>query len=784
MNSFYIFNLEYKKQVEKPANTTATVIFCPESTIDASQLQIEIKEFYSKYYQTEKTIFLGGQYIDDFEKNIFDNKEKIFKHIPKIDNENFYDNLHVLSFDRFAELKDLGVSHLKNFPFLKSFSNSYLSLGAQNFFLNHEGLVESIGDSQHYVFPSRKHSQRFLRTANVLLYSCEITFLALGLLKHFHKKDYRYIYCDTSSINSVAMALNALSNCFKTRNQTVNYPINSFKSYEGLYDEKLQLKPNSFVLVSASTSGSIIEHIIKKQSALTKNDIIILFYLENKNPSEVMKEQVLCNLTKSETNPKGVERYDTFTDEKCDLCDRGSFPIEVSGDVFLLEKPKINSIVIGSDDIAIQRSAKFINQFISEEKEQSILKVNYKDSNQSSNRKYEIYIDYSKIIQNLEVGDRFKEHRNKLNAYIDQFVPSNLRYIIFLNDESSELLAKYIYEKIRPNYVTGHIPDIFSQNDFSKVKHHQSGSVLIVSSCISNGKNLLYLNRALRDNNLRIIFFIGINRISNVESTKFLKSNLKYGDYGPENSTFIEVETIACSNLSELNSWQTELDFIKKHRKNIDGPIELTQFLKERETTLLESESKDSKGLSKNLFLPNLFSDKKEILSIRRNSAFFDRKDYATHATQSDVFFSIAFVINRLRTSGNVSHILQQSSFVRNLLSPSNFNRFNDGVIQASLLRCARNEEMNYAIDSTLSKEMKDILVTVCKYRNEDQGEALLEFLYGLAIGKVTLNKNDLKEVLAELKDETNEIIVFYKSVIESNLSKKEQTNLTLEKIS
>lgn len=774
MNSFYIFNLEYKKDLKKKANTTATIIFCPDISIDVSQLQNEIKDFYSNYYQTDKTIFIGGDYIDQFEKNIFDNKESIFKYVPKIENNSFYNNLHVLTFNKIGELKDKSSPHFKEFPFIESFSKCYLSSGAQNFFLNHEGLVESIGDSQHYVFPSGKHSQRFLRTANVLLYSCEITFLALGLLKHFNKKDYKYIYCDTSSINSVALALISLSNRFKSVKKQTNYPINSFKSYEGLYDEKFQLKPNSFILVSASTSGSIIEYIIKKQGAISKNDVIILFYLENKNPSQITKEQVICDLTKSDLNPNGVNPYKTYTDDKCDLCDSGSFPIEVSGDVFLLEKPKINSIVINGIDIAIEKSAKFINQFISEKKEESILKVNYKDTtDQTSGRKYEIYIDYSKVIQKINTA-RFEKHRTKLNAYIDQFVPSNLKYIIYLNDKSSELLARYIFDKISPNYIQNNLPEILSQNNFSKIQSQTSGSVLIVSSCISNGKNLLYLNRALRDNNLRIIFFVGINRISDAETTKFLKSNLKYGDYGPENSTFIEVETIQCSNLSESNSWQAELNFIRKHKKVVDGPTKVVEFLKDREKNILEGESTEVRGMSKNLFLSNLFSENKEILGIRRNSAFFDRKDYAEHATQSDVFFSIAYVINRLRNSGNYSHILKQSSFVRNLLSPSNFNRFNDGVIQASMIRCAKNVELNYAIDSALSKEMKEILITIFKYRTEEQGEALLEFLYGLAIGKLTLKKEDLKEVLKELKGETNEIILFYKSVIEDNMKAKE----------
>lgn len=776
MNSFYIFNLEYKKHLKKQEKTTATVIFCPDTTIDVSQLQTEIKDFYSKCYQTDKTIFIGGKYISNFENLILENRDKIFKHVPKIDNVVFYKNLHILSFDEVGTLTSIINDQLENFSYLESFKKVYLSQGNQSFFLNHEGLVESIGDSQHYVFPSGKHSQRFLRTANVLLYSCEITFLALGLLKQFNKRDYKYIYCDTSSINSVALSLINLNNRFLPLNKQRNYPINSFKSYEGLYDEKFQLKPNSFVIISASTSGGIIEYIIKKQTAISKEDIVVLFYLENRNPSKITKEQVICDLTKSkDNNPNGVDPYETYTDEKCDLCNNGSFPIEVSGDVFLLERPKVNSILINGADIALQTSSKFINQFISNKKEESILKVNYKDSDQSSTRKYEIYIDYAKIINSFNT-DRFKDHRTKLDAHIDQFVPSNLQYIIYLNDESSKLLAEYILNKIKPNYIKSKIPKIFSQNDFASIVKKPSGSILIVSSCISNGKNLLYLNRALRDNNLRIIFFIGINRISSPESMKFLKTNLKYGDYGAENSTFIEVESISCSNLSELNSWQVELNFIQKHLKNTDDE-ELKGFLKDRENWLLQSDSKDVKGLSNKIFLPNILSPNDSILNIRRNSAFFDREDYAKHASQSDVFFSIAFVINRLRNSGNYSHIIQQSSFVRNLLSPANFNRFNDGIIQASIIRCSRKEEINYSIDPVLSREMRDILITIFKYRTQAQGEALLEFLYAIAIGKMTLKREDLKEILAELNNETNKVILFYKTLIENNIKPKEEKN-------
>lgn len=53
---------------------------------------------------------------------------------------------------------------------------------------------------------------------------------------------------------------------------------------------------------------------------------------------------------------------------------------------------------------------------------------------------------------------------------------------------------------------------------------------------------------------------------------------------------------------------------------------------------------------------------------------------------------------------------LQQSAFVRNLIDPANFDRFNDGIIQACILRAACPEELAFYIDSELSQLMLEHL--------------------------------------------------------------------------
>ena len=120
--------------------------------------------------------------------------------------------------------------------------------------------------------------------------------------------------------------------------------------------------------------------------------------------------------------------------------------------------------------------------------------------------------------------------------------------------------------------------------------------------------------------------------------------------------------------------------------------------------------------------------------------------------TQSDVYFTISNVINSLRNSDKNDRNLKQTVFVRNMIDPGNFSRFNDGIIQASILRAAHNDELAYSIDSDLSQEMFSTFETLIQYHKDEQGEALIEFIYALATRKMTLKEIHLQKII-ELVD-------------------------------
>ena len=132
---------------------------------------------------------------------------------------------------------------------------------------NNGGLVESTSD-HHIVFPSKKHCSKFIRTGNVLINQSEVFFIAVQLLKHTTNRN--IIFCDTSSINVLPYAVFEIRRRFKIE---FDCPIvYSFESYDGIEKRESNFPPESLILISSSTSGNIIERILKKNRADIQTD--------------------------------------------------------------------------------------------------------------------------------------------------------------------------------------------------------------------------------------------------------------------------------------------------------------------------------------------------------------------------------------------------------------------------------------------------------------------------------------------------------------------------------
>jgi len=772
MPNFYIYASGYTKKNEQDEESycSITVIFCEREKIERNSLQGEIKKFYETNYQTDEIFVIGGEYSQAGLMKVFiEEQSTTFKDIPKLQRDHLSESLYLLTFDKDGKLTCVN----KEQPVKREITDKVVQDGLVHIFKERGGLIEAKGNAHHFVFPSGKHCNKFLRTGNILLHSCEIYFIAFGLLSKYKESEHNQIYCDTSSINTLAFALLELKRKLVGPGFKM-IPIESFSSYKGIFSKETRFYENSLILVSSSTSGNIIEKITTHHPNVDQANIAILYFLGSRSDHTKNKGNIICNLTRSTSNPNGLHHYDTYTDKDCIYCKKGSYAVDVKGDVFLLEKPKINPVILKVTD-APKKLSNFVKQFKSRGiTGDNVLKVNYKETTIPTN-KYEVYFDIHHVLCKIEEegNTQYKEYKQKLFNFINQYIPSNTKYFITLPDEGSVKLAEIITNHIKPNYANGKLPEIVRFEDVTKkiTDVKEEGSIVILGSCIANGKNLLYLSRTLRSfDKLRLVYFNGLTRAGNEEYLDALKKNLKQGSYGAETNTFVEVESFCCNKESKNTSWLQEKDFLADLNDMLESESlnAAVTYFRERIDLINESISTRSKGLANSLFYPNT-SD--EQLSLRKNFAFFNFSDYENDVSQADVYFTINNILNNLRNSHNYEHCLRQTEFVRNMIDPHNFNRFNDGIIQASILRSSLPAELFYHIDDEQSSEMKGILGKIIEQHDTPQGEGLIEFLYAISVGKLTLKKEHLGELSEKLNTITgNDLVIAFNTHIKKNI--------------
>jgi len=733
MRNYFIY--QYEDVVSSTGKLRVTVLFIHQTKIGSqNELAQELNNFFQEHSITDKLVVLVPNYLDASSLEFFKSgRETTFQRVPGKSADYFDKCLIIYEYDADGSFTLIEGKKPKH---ESKFISHLLRSGSTVIFKNNGGLVESTPD-HHFVFPSNKHCSKFIRTGNVLINQSEIFFLAVQLLKH--TKDRNIIYCDTSSINVLPYSVFELRRRFKIE---FDCPIvHSFESYDVFEKSTDSFSPESLVLISSSTSGNIIDRLLKEKRA-DKEQIQVVYFLGPNDKFLNHSANIICNLTKDSEFQLGEEEFETYNNpEDCKLCKNHSRPINIRGDVFLTVQPKVERHLLTIKPEYFAKSiATFAENYKSGLPNEGVIKVYYKDNFPDAN--YEVYFDIVYLLKNLT---KFKRFDAALNRHIDKYIPANTKYLLHLPDIGSEELAKHILTKI-PSSIK---PELIKlDSDFTSKITEESGTVVIVASCITTGKKLLQISRLMRNmEKLNLVYFVGIYRPVNDKFSTDLISDLKKGKDKSDERPFVAVETIYCSIQQTETSWELEKVFLEDFIGSLDEDKEpeVYSYVNERLSILLDN--KKLRGFSNDVFLKTVG---KQDLRLRKNFAFWTSFDYKENEiAQSEVYFTISTIISNLEQKQINSHpSLKQTNYVRNMLSPRNFHRFNDGIIQASLLRSGKTEYFAYNLDSELSLQMKEFLLSIIDKYNSADGEALMEFLLAIGIRRLKMRKEDLKEVL------------------------------------
>lgn len=580
--------------------------------------------------------------------------------------------------------------------------------GLTQLFRKRGGLLEA-GPTAHFVKPSNHYDKRFLRAAHALSEGPEIFFVALWLLPLFDPS-VRAVHLDTSDISSVAFAAIAMR-------ELQQIPmISTFHSYQGLEAHNFAAYSKAITIISASQSGGMAEKIRKSQPEIS-NKIVTLFSLDFTERSGISNE-VVCDLRfDAELNPEGFSEIVRVSEQ-----DR-TRPIELVSQHFLARPQPSNCVVPSEAD-----APKEVKEFIAKLQGQGIIRVliNEADLNAPA-----VDLEFASFAKN----DLFKKW---IRDVVAQNIPATTRSIWIEDDPTSLGIADALNDEYS---VYAHSPRRFN---IEKIKDINGESPLdenrspfiVIEGVTSNGQALLEASRKLRNyapNSHRIYLTVAAFPESG-KNFGYLRSNLKHRGHhvGVLFHLPIKREVV-------INSWNEERKIIKKILSHFDGSVEGKVF--EERNNILRSQYRGDE-----LFLEGCNG----ALKLRNNFAFWP-VEKCNNASQADVFVTAAALLENMR-NGDAKNKLINDVHSHSVIGTETFGRYNDGVIQAAILRAAYREELNYAGSVSESASMSSFILQLVDLWDQNQGEAVNEFLLALATQRIKLHHDHIDAFKAKLE--------------------------------
>lgn len=624
---------------------------------------------------------------------------------------------------------------------------SLLSESVCSYFLVKYDSILKAGVESYFLLPSGVRATHFIRIANLFKESQDINILAIFLLPYLKGKP-EIIYADTPTIFPLIYSCILYKNL---NSQEIYNPRIKFYSSNNLLRDQVENIGKSLFIVSTSINGSLPKSLNNIGVDWSKIIVLFGFDKDDKHSYSIMNRQMSKVILGSEFVSKPPKEFAKEFPNR-------TFAIKFENEQFIPSPPTVSNFKIILKD-APENLSDLMHNYLKYD-----FITCYKGTN-SLGKTRDIYIDVSKLFLNLEEDVDLNHFEKKTKHLIINNLPINIKQIIYVDEAES----KYIANKIKEYYKVKHNLDVESVH-YKSIQLEQGltkpSCYLVCSSCISNGKKISEVSRKLRtQEHSQIIYFNGFVRCVDKNAYSNLMSNIKYGKYNDfATYSFITIDTILLPNEdSDSISWELEKTLINELLQGFD--VFKTKDLITDSTLNFFQKRYDALnsnvGLVNNVFLNKLDDTK---LLLNKNFAFFKFTDWKPEdIQQSKVYFSILSVLHNFRLKKKI----KQTIYERYILDPENFNRYNDGIIQASLLRACSKKELNYEVDAKSSSKMANVILSsIADIANKDT--APYEFLMAICIGKLSLVKGDLINIYDKHNNNKDNIIAVLIKVIQS----------------
>lgn len=565
-----------------------------------------------------------------------------------------------------------------------------------------------------FVKPSQKRDTYFIRTEEALTETENVQFLAFCLLHRIAKRQQQVkqaidvIFIDSMAIATVAYALRDLYCSFYKQ----NHPrVESFHSHEGLAKLKSPLPGTSFCLISASSSMNL-EAEWKRRTGCFSTEVVTLLTLNHARDSN--------NALHTLDGALGARSSSLASAALKDL--------PIVGERFLPEELLPKKVVLKKDKHKLLDA-----DLIAKHLRLNCFSVQTRLDAAAKPRP--IYFNGPQLLQ----INAFSEFLEKV---LRQKVAASVQAVIYQDDEASRLLALECGKKVAQFAKRANPLPIYSQTDIESesVSLDEQDALIVVAAVVGRGTKLLSISRDLRNSHKGARTYIVGVQIAEVHSEiTSLGHNLRYSAEGATISVESFLALAIGKGLSE--SYDAEYALSVGARPPLDSRHKLLPGSIE--------------GLTKNCFLPS-GSALDTPLYLRKDFAYWPACYEEGAEIGPAVLATVAAILQQARDKKftEEENRLNTDAFQQVVLAPENFARYNDGIIQAALLRAAHPSELDYSRESASSSYMFEFLLKIFQQSSKRQGEAAAEFALALCTGRLKLRNEDfsrLKDMIAGL---------------------------------
>lgn len=598
---------------------------------------------------------------------------------------------------------------------------------------NKNNAMMTIDKNYHFQTLSRKHTDKFIKISNLLVNKNEIDFLSICLLKFIDESN---IYVDTSSILSLIQSTILLK-----KNISKEFKVPSIYNFHSYEQEKYYLENleyNSQIIISTTTTATLVKTIKNHNVNLKK--ILVLFYFPIESPvTEDFEYMVrLTELLVNEKPPINKSQKD------CHLCKEGSIPVQLHSEQFIISNKESEPI-----KLTVHHKSSYLVNFMKNYVGTNVLMFGGRDMD---HKKFDFTID----INNLIINEEFNK---KLKYMIEKYISLSIKRILFV-DHISEEFSKLINNKLKDMGLDAissiHSEEFLKDAEESKIEYDKNESVLILVGSISSGYALEEISRRLRETHPHSsrYYIIGINKQYSEESFSFMRGNIEKNHIYNQNHLVLDIDKILLPTKVIATTWDKELELLKLIYQPEDfSEIDNTDIY----VRIKELESIKEKASNVNIFWKNTLNQNLKIASGFAFWPFFtDRFERKDEISEADVLYTFASVLQYARVSKEKlkaigKEDLSMTLYHRKVLAPENFARFNDGILQASLLRLSNSNELDYSTNRECSKTISHMIKNIIVKHNTKQGEAAMEFLIAIATKHLKLHSDDFQLLFSEM---------------------------------